>query len=182
MLALRHPAVTSYGMHWALRNRASFAGHDRATQWDQLQRLYFSSYAMWNSLPFLFAQPGGGIDDCFEACSVMERLLSQEWEEVYWVATHTAECRLASLYPKLTPYLHDRLSANGSPSPPSNARIPLLRQYVSSSLLPVFVKSGRFSSCNALQHRCFEFLLQELVGNASSASTHRQCQSDLQPA
>ena len=111
MLALRHPAVTSYGMHWALRNRASFAGHDRATQWDQLQRLYFSSYAMWNSLPFLFAQPGGGIDDCFEACSVMERLLSQEWEEVYWVATHTAECRLASLYPKLTPYLHDRLSA-----------------------------------------------------------------------
>src|SRR6266436_9935273 len=60
----------SYGMHWALRNRASFAGHDRATQWDQLQRLYFSSYAMWNSLttPFLFAQPGGGIHDCFEDC------------------------------------------------------------------------------------------------------------------
>ena len=46
-------------------------------------------------------------------------------------------CRLASLYPKLTPYLHDRLSdIYGSPSPPSNARIPLLRQYVSSSLLP----------------------------------------------
>ena len=40
--------------------RASFAGHVRATPWDQLQRLYFSSYAMWNYLttPFLFAQPG----------------------------------------------------------------------------------------------------------------------------
>jgi hypothetical protein len=40
--------------------RASFAGHVRATQWDQLQRLYFSSYALWNYLttPFLFAQPG----------------------------------------------------------------------------------------------------------------------------
>jgi hypothetical protein len=133
VLCLLHDTLrwTSYGMHWALRNRTSFAGHDRATQWDQLQRLHFSSYAMWNSLttPFLFAQPGGGIDDCFEACSLMGRLLSQEWEGVYWVATRNVRtrrqervgdkpsngppkaCRLASLYPKLAPYLHDRLSA-----------------------------------------------------------------------
>ena len=71
----------------------------------------------------------GEIDDCFEACSLMGRLLSQEWEGVYWVATRNVRtrrqervgdkpsngppkaCRLASLYPKLTPYLHDRLFA-----------------------------------------------------------------------
>src|SRR6267378_1531175 len=28
--------------------RASFAGHVRETPWDQLHRLYFTSYAMWN--------------------------------------------------------------------------------------------------------------------------------------
>jgi hypothetical protein len=40
--------------------RASFAGHVLQTPWDQLHRLYFTSYAMWNYLttPFLFAQPG----------------------------------------------------------------------------------------------------------------------------
>jgi hypothetical protein len=40
--------------------RASFAGHVVETPWDQLHRLYFTSYAMWNYLttPFLFAQPG----------------------------------------------------------------------------------------------------------------------------
>jgi hypothetical protein len=31
--------------------RASFAGHVRDTRWDQLQRLYFLGYAMWNYLP-----------------------------------------------------------------------------------------------------------------------------------
>ena len=40
--------------------RASFAGHTRETPWDQLHRLYFTSYAMWNYLnaPFLFTLPG----------------------------------------------------------------------------------------------------------------------------
>jgi hypothetical protein len=40
--------------------RASFAGHVRATKWDELHRLYFLGYASWNYLttPFLFAQPG----------------------------------------------------------------------------------------------------------------------------
>jgi hypothetical protein len=40
--------------------RASFAGHVRTTPWDQLQRLYFTSYALWNylSTPFLFTRPG----------------------------------------------------------------------------------------------------------------------------
>jgi hypothetical protein len=38
----------------------SFAGHVLETPWDQLHRLYFTSYAMWNYLttPFLFTQPG----------------------------------------------------------------------------------------------------------------------------
>jgi len=30
--------------------RASFAGHVRDTKWDQLQRLYFLGYAIWNYL------------------------------------------------------------------------------------------------------------------------------------
>ena len=40
--------------------RASFAGHTRETPWDQLHRLYFTSYAVWNFLntPFLFTLPG----------------------------------------------------------------------------------------------------------------------------
>ena len=40
--------------------RDSFAGHVLETPWDQLHRLYFTSYAMWNYLttPFLFTQPG----------------------------------------------------------------------------------------------------------------------------
>src|SRR5712671_463346 len=40
--------------------RASFAGHVRETPWDQLHRLYFTGYAMWNYLttPFLFTRPG----------------------------------------------------------------------------------------------------------------------------
>jgi hypothetical protein len=40
--------------------RASFAGHVRETQWNQLQRLYFISYAFWNylAIPFLLARPG----------------------------------------------------------------------------------------------------------------------------
>ena len=188
-------------MHWALRNRASFAGHDRATQWDQLQRLYFSSYAMWNSLttPFLFAQPGRGIDDCFEACSLMGRLLSQEWEGVYWVATRNVRTRRQERVgdePSNGPQRHaDWLRFTPSSRPICTIGFPLWitistveRSNSSFETIcflfasPVSVKSGRFSSCNALRHRCFDFLLQKLVGNASSASTHRQCQSDLQPA
>src|ERR1700738_5481410 len=40
--------------------RASFAGHIRDTKWDQLQRLYFLGYAMWNYLatPFIFVRDG----------------------------------------------------------------------------------------------------------------------------
>jgi hypothetical protein len=40
--------------------RDTFAGHVRSTPWDQLQRLYFLGYAMWNYLctPFLFTLPG----------------------------------------------------------------------------------------------------------------------------
>ncbi len=40
--------------------RASFAGHVRNTKWDQLQRLYFLGYAMWNYLttPFIFVRDG----------------------------------------------------------------------------------------------------------------------------
>src|SRR6202171_6405303 len=40
--------------------RSSFAGHVRETQWNQLQRLYFISYAFWNylTIPFLLARPG----------------------------------------------------------------------------------------------------------------------------
>jgi hypothetical protein len=39
--------------------RQSFAGHELMTPWDQLHRLYFSSYAMWNYLntPFIFTLP-----------------------------------------------------------------------------------------------------------------------------
>jgi len=38
--------------------RAAFAGHVRATKWDELHRLYFLGYAMWNYLttPFLLAR------------------------------------------------------------------------------------------------------------------------------
>jgi hypothetical protein len=41
--------------------RASFAGHTLRTQWDQLQRLYFAGYSLWNHLtaPFLIAEGGG---------------------------------------------------------------------------------------------------------------------------
>ena len=40
--------------------RASFAGHVYETLWDQLHRLYFTSYAMWNYLTtaFIFTLPG----------------------------------------------------------------------------------------------------------------------------
>jgi hypothetical protein len=40
--------------------RESFAGHTIASPWNQLQRLYFTSYAFWNYLttPFLFAGAG----------------------------------------------------------------------------------------------------------------------------
>jgi hypothetical protein len=44
----------------SLNPRDTFAGHVRSTPWDQLQRLYFLGYAMWNylSTPFLFKLPG----------------------------------------------------------------------------------------------------------------------------
>jgi hypothetical protein len=40
--------------------RDAFAGHVRETKWDQLHRLYFRGYAMWNyvTTPFLLTKPG----------------------------------------------------------------------------------------------------------------------------
>ena len=45
--------------------RASFAGHVRDTRWDQLQRLYFLGYAMWNYLatPFILVRDGFDIQE-----------------------------------------------------------------------------------------------------------------------
>lgn len=45
--------------------RESFAGHGFDTPWDQLHRLYFTSYAMWNYLttPFLFMLPGFDVEE-----------------------------------------------------------------------------------------------------------------------
>jgi hypothetical protein len=42
------------------RPRDAFAGQVLETPWDQLHRLYFTGYAMWNYLatPFLLARPG----------------------------------------------------------------------------------------------------------------------------
>ncbi len=40
--------------------RASFAGHELSTPWDELHELYFRSYAFWNyvTTPFLLAEAG----------------------------------------------------------------------------------------------------------------------------
>jgi hypothetical protein len=40
--------------------RVSFSGHIPSTKWDQIQRMYFFGYAMWNYLctPFMLAGPG----------------------------------------------------------------------------------------------------------------------------
>jgi hypothetical protein len=48
-----------------LNPRAAFAGHVRATKWDELHRLYFLGYALWNYLttPFLLAQPGFELEE-----------------------------------------------------------------------------------------------------------------------
>lgn len=45
--------------------RAAFAGHVRATKWDELHRLYFLGYGLWNYLttPFLLAQPGFELEE-----------------------------------------------------------------------------------------------------------------------
>ncbi|WP_409189248.1 hypothetical protein [Bradyrhizobium sp. RDM4] len=45
--------------------RSSFAGHVRDTPWDDLHRLYFLGYALWNYLttPFLFARPGFVVEE-----------------------------------------------------------------------------------------------------------------------
>src|SRR6266404_1757200 len=53
--------ATTVGRSWSFTEpRASFAGHVRNTKWDQLQRLYFLGYAMWNYLttPFIFVRDG----------------------------------------------------------------------------------------------------------------------------
>lgn len=40
--------------------RKSFQGHERTTPWNDLQSLYFISYAVWNymAIPFLLVEPG----------------------------------------------------------------------------------------------------------------------------
>lgn len=47
--------------------RDSFAGHVRASPWDQLHRLYFLGYAMWNylSVPFLLMAQGVEVEETF---------------------------------------------------------------------------------------------------------------------
>ena len=49
-----------------LRNpRDSFAGAVLTTKWNELQELYFASYAFWNyfTAPFLLAQPGIEVEE-----------------------------------------------------------------------------------------------------------------------
>ena len=73
--------------------RASFAGHVRETPWDQLHRLYFISYAMWNyvTAPFLFTRPG------FQVREVESHVENGETWRRLWVSfpaevpTHCAE-------------------------------------------------------------------------------------------
>jgi hypothetical protein len=45
--------------------RTWFAGHVRDTKWDQLHRLYFLGYAMWNYLatPFIFVRDGFDVQE-----------------------------------------------------------------------------------------------------------------------
>lgn len=48
--------------------RDAFEGHVRATPWDQLHRLYFLGYAMWNYLttPFIFTREGFVVEELAE--------------------------------------------------------------------------------------------------------------------
>lgn len=45
--------------------RASFIGHTRETKWNDLQLIYFSSYALWSylTIPFIFTLPGFEIQE-----------------------------------------------------------------------------------------------------------------------
>ena len=45
--------------------RDSFAGAVLTTKWNELQELYFASYAFWNyfTAPFLLAQPGVEVEE-----------------------------------------------------------------------------------------------------------------------
>src|SRR5437868_9808471 len=69
--------------------RASFAGHVRETPWDELHRLYFTSYAMWNYLttPFLFIRPG------FELTEIPNAQLI-----IYPVSVHASHFQYPALF------------------------------------------------------------------------------------
>jgi len=77
--------------------RDTFAGHVRSTPWDQLQRLYFLGYAMWNYLctPFLFNLPGF---HCRELAPHEEQ--NQTWRvlEVTYPPEFPAHCPVQKLY------------------------------------------------------------------------------------
>lgn len=73
--------------------RASFAGHVLQTPWDQLQRLYFTSYALWNYLttPFLLSRRGFELSEMephVESGEVWRRLQARFPADV---PTHCAE-------------------------------------------------------------------------------------------
>lgn len=77
--------------------RASFAGHVRETPWDQLHRLYFLGYAMWDylTIPFLLTRPG------FELKELELHSENREtWRvlEVSFPDDIPAHCRVQRLY------------------------------------------------------------------------------------
>jgi hypothetical protein len=77
--------------------RDTFAGHVRSTPWDQLQRLYFLGYAMWNYLctPFLFNRPGFR---CTELAPHEEQNESWRVLEVAYPPDFPAHCPVQKLY------------------------------------------------------------------------------------
>ena len=76
--------------------RDSFAGHVLETPWDQLHRLYFTSYAMWNYLttPFLFTQPG--VKQNYLTCVVDSRTTSSG-ASLRWEAAKSRDSCAASI-------------------------------------------------------------------------------------
>jgi len=73
--------------------RASFAGHQRETLWDDLQAIYFSSYAMWNYLtePFLLTYPGVKTQEIEPWNEEGERWRRLKAQFPPQIATHSAE-------------------------------------------------------------------------------------------
>ncbi len=73
--------------------RAAFAGHTRQTPWDDLDLIYFISYASWNYLttPFLLARPDVTVDEGkpWQEDGQMWRSLHVVFPDS--IATHTKE-------------------------------------------------------------------------------------------